>query len=339
LKALVLHGVADLRLENEWPRPDVPNGWVLVRVEHAGICGSDLPRMMKYGAHKHPLICGHELAGHIELSRSTRFAEGDRVAVLPNIPCGTCAMCKKGEEFHCVDYDFIGSRRDGGFAEYCAVPEDNLLRLPRQVDTETGALIEPILVALHAVRASHLKATERVLVLGGGPIGNLIAQWARIGGTSRIVVADIKESALVTAEAVGLKTRTLAGDSAQRVEQYDVVFEAAGANEALSLALRSVGHKGRIIVIGRQASGVVVSTPVFESFMRKEAAIIGCWGYKARGEARYLRHVLRRGLIQIKPLISHRIDIVSSVGFIQSMWDGKLQYSKVLLEFGDDHGC
>ncbi|MCX6992846.1 MAG: alcohol dehydrogenase catalytic domain-containing protein, partial [Kiritimatiellaeota bacterium] len=237
MKALVLHGIGDLRFEAAWPDPVVPEGWACVRVGASGICGSDLPRLMQHGAYKHPLIPGHEFAGTVVEPGLTALPKGRKVAILPQIPCGQCAGCRVGP-FHCTNYDFIGSRRDGGFAEYCAVPASNLFPLPDGLPLEAGAFIEPLAVTLHVVRRANLAAGSRVLVLGGGAIGILTAQWARILGGREVVLADIRDESLAIAAECGIeKVFNPLSDAFKAQAAFTHIFEAAGATAALVTAI------------------------------------------------------------------------------------------------------
>lgn len=190
MKALVLHGPGSYRVESAWPDPILVPGWALIRVRQAGICGSDLPRFAVTGSYHHPMILGHEFAGTVETPAlgSARFRTGDCVAVLPIIPCKACEGCQTGDPFHCRNYQFLGSRNDGGFAEYCLVPEENLFRLPAGVDFRAGAFIEPIAVALHVVRRSGFQKGESALVFGRG--GNRPPHCVVIEGTRRVTCGD-----------------------------------------------------------------------------------------------------------------------------------------------------
>ena len=270
MKALVLHEPCDLRFESKCKIPEIEDAWVLIRIKYSGICGSDLPRIFKTGGYSHPLICGHEFCGHVDISKSNSFNEADRVAVLPLMPCGNCELCKMGEPFHCKNYGFLGSRRDGGFAEYCVVPDENLFRLPENVGFETGVFIEPILVSLHVLRTSGIKPSDKVLVLGAGTIGILAAQWAKIVGASKVFIADIREEALKIAQQCDLKTLDAKTNDIEKWGPYDVIIEAAGANSALISALKNINHKGNVVVIGIETSDMRIPNEIFESFMRKE---------------------------------------------------------------------
>ena len=269
MKALVLHRPGDLRYEMKWPVPEIRDGWILVKTRYSGVCGSDLPRIMKTGGYHHPFICGHEFCGTVYDTSSSSFSQGQRVAVLPLIPCGSCRMCETEEPFHCENYDFIGSRRDGGFAEFCLVPQENVIRLPRHAEFETGAFIEPILVSLHVLRTAQLNNQDRVLVIGAGPIGNLIAQWAQILGAERVLITDIREKSLEIAKSCGLQATPSPGTEIKSNGPYSLIVEAAGSNTALETTFKRIDHKGRIVIVGRETGDTVVRRSIFENFMRK----------------------------------------------------------------------
>lgn len=153
MKAWVLHGADDIRYE-EIERPQPADCEVLVRVQAAGICGSDVPRIYKTGAHVHPLIPGHEFSGIVEKTGTSTNPEweGKRVGVFPLIPCRECIPCRKRQYELCRNYSYLGSRRNGGFAEYVLVPEWNLIELPANVSFTEAAMLEPMAVAVHAMR-------------------------------------------------------------------------------------------------------------------------------------------------------------------------------------------
>ncbi len=335
MKALVLHKPGDLRYEAKWPAPEIRDGWILVKTRYAGICGSDLPRIMKTGGYHHPFICGHEFCGTVYDASSSSYTQGQRVAILPLIPCGSCIMCKKEELFHCKNYDFIGSRRDGGFAEFCLVPQENVFRLPNHVEFETGAFIEPILVSVHVLRTAQINSQDSVLVIGAGPIGNLTAQWAQIFGAKRVLITDLREKSLNIARSCGLQAIPSHGAEMKSNGPYSLIVEAAGSNKALETTLEQIDHKGRIVVVGRETGDTVVKRSVFEGFMRKESSIIGCWGYKIKDDEQIVHHTLKKNLLKIQPLISHRFFLSEGVKIVEEMWEKKFFYCKVLFDVGE----
>lgn len=158
MRAYVLHGIDDLRLE-ETALPEIKEREVLVKVMAAGICGSDIPRIYKTGTYSYPLTPGHEFSGTVIKTgpEADKKWMGKRVGIFPLIPCGECEPCRKKQYEMCRHYSYLGSRTNGGFAEYAAVPEENLIELPEEVSYEVAAMLEPMAVAVHAMRKSGVR--------------------------------------------------------------------------------------------------------------------------------------------------------------------------------------
>ncbi|HBA69044.1 MAG TPA: galactitol-1-phosphate 5-dehydrogenase [Lachnospiraceae bacterium] len=189
MKAWILHEVNKLYLEElEKPIPDRDE--VLVAVKAVGICGSDIPRIYQTGAHTHPLVPGHEFSGVVEATGADVDTawNGKRVGIFPLIPCKNCLPCKRKQYEMCRHYDYLGSRRNGGFAEYAAVPAECLVELPDNVSFAEAAMLEPMAVAVHAMRrafpevrdfvSASVQGTQNtagtVVICGLGTIGLLL---------------------------------------------------------------------------------------------------------------------------------------------------------------------
>lgn len=330
--ALVLNSVASLKFESEWPFPQADKGWVIVKVCASGICGSDLSRIMKTGAYRHPMIPGHEFSGIVE-TEDSHIAKGTKVGVLPIIPCGKCDGCRIGP-FHCRQYDFLGSRRDGGFAQYCAVPSQNLVPLPENISLEEGAFLEPLSVALHAVQRSMLHRGDKALVLGCGAIGLLIAQWARIFGAQEVFLADIRSRSLEIARACGFEHAfNPSEENMENIGEFDAIFEAAGSNTALVSAVEKIKPSGSIIMVGRDVKDTLLPVAVVEKFMRKEVTLIGCWGYDNRDQTQFLYENLKSGKFIFHPMITHRIALADGPAVIEKMWQREIFFCKVMFCF------
>lgn len=158
MKANVLFGIGDLKYTNI-PLPRLKSDEVLVKVKAAGICGSDIARVFKTGTYHFPTVIGHEFSGVVSDIGSSTYLSwlGKRVSVFPLKPCFKCNNCKNKEYELCSNYDYLGSRCNGGFAEYVAVPVWNLLEIPDCVCYEEAAMLEPAAVALHALKRSGFK--------------------------------------------------------------------------------------------------------------------------------------------------------------------------------------
>lgn len=278
MRAAVLHGIGDLRIE-EAPEPSIREGYVLIDVAYNGICGSDLGMIHAYGvsADPHPLtgacgpqILGHEFSGVIrELGAGVDgVAVGDRVVVRPNYFCGDCAACRAGHEHLCEKGAFHGiNAPGGGLSERTAVPAVNVHVLPDTVSLAQAAVVEPLAVALHAVVLSGAASGQFALVLGGGPIGIATALNLRAGGTGRILVSEPSATRRGVAAGLGFDTVDPAQvDPCTAVRERtdgagaDVVFECAGVAAAMQTALGAVRARGTVILLATYKEQVPLNT-------------------------------------------------------------------------------
>lgn len=189
MKAIYVTGPNEFSVqEREKPIPKRDD--VLIRVRMAGICGTDLHLFQgKNPFVRYPLIPGHEYMGEVlQAPARSKLKRGDKVTVFPEVGCGRCLACREGRVVHCPEFKFVGSALpDGGFCEYVAVPFKRVFRLPKTMEDEVGAMVEPTSVAVHAVKRAGLRKGMRAVVIGGGTIGLLIGQVARAYGVSKLV--------------------------------------------------------------------------------------------------------------------------------------------------------
>lgn len=274
MKAYVLHGIGDLRYE-DCPIPKIPSGWALVRVLAAGICSSDIPRIFEKGTYHFPTIPGHEFSGRVEKVASEADMQwvGKRVGIFPLIPCKKCPSCQKGQYETCSNYDYIGSRRDGGFAEYVAVPVWNLIELPESVSDIQGALLEPAAVALHAVKRARVFPGASVCVVGTGAIGLLAGQWAKIQGAGRVVLKGRNKAKCQIVQQCGLEYM---GDS-HTGEEFDCVIEAVGSARALEESLLLTKPGGKLVLMGNPDGPRTLSQDLYWRILRKQLTLTGTW--------------------------------------------------------------
>jgi len=330
MKALVLYGPNDYRIESDWPMPQLPEGWALVKVSYAGICGSDIPRFFTTGSYHSPMIIGHEFSGVVaRCAANGKIAEGTKVAVLPIIPCRTCEGCRStGQPFHCDHYMFIGSRNDGGFAEYCAVKEENLFPLAEDQDLKVGAMIELFAVGLHVIRRSGFKA-GRAVVFGAGPIGLACALWLDYLG-AEVTVVDVRDYSLNIAKSLGLNAISFDGLSDDK--RFDFAYEASGNPAALTKAVLVTKDLGAVTVVGRNTGDTVFSSAVFEKLMRKELTLNGCWGYNLAGEEALMRSFLASR--DVRTMISHLIPLDQVPEVLENVVRAKGEYCKIMIDMG-----
>lgn len=286
MKAAVLHAKENLRYE-DYPTPEPSDDQVLVKVKAAGICGSDIPRVLGDGAHFYPIILGHEFSGEIVSVGSSvkTVSVGDRVAAVPLIPCFVCSDCQKGNYSQCGHYSFIGSRVQGGFADYVALPESNVVRFDKSVSFEQGAFFEPSTVALHGLKCADYHGGEDVAILGGGTIGLFAAQWAMIFGAKRVFVFDIDNERLALAKKLGadVTINTLEHDFKENVKEYTngkgfgFIFETAGVDVTMKLAFELAANKASVCFIGTPTKDLTFTPKLFENMNRKEFKLTGSW--------------------------------------------------------------
>ncbi len=347
MRALVLHGIGDLRVE-EVPRPVPAQGEVLVRVACCGVCGSDVPRVFVKGTYRFPTICGHEFAGTIEACGPgvAGYRPGERVAVFPLLWCGRCPACERGAFAMCSDYDYYGSRRDGAFAEFVAVPVRNLLRVPEEVSLEAAAMTEPAAVALHAVRrAGGCLAGQTAAIFGAGPIGLLAAQWARRIGAERVILFDVVAEKLDLARRLGfdLAFDPNACDAVETVRSLtagwgaELCVEAAGVPATLRQAIAAARASGRVVLLGNPSADVTLPAALISQAMRRELDLLGVWNssFSPAGNTDDWHAVLSAaatGRLRLEPLVTHRVRLEEAPAALAMMRDRTEFFAKVLVQ-------
>ena len=286
MKAARLHTIGDLRCDEvELP---VPHGEeLLVRVGACGICGSDLPRVFEHGSSngKYPLTIGHEFAGEVVQvgEQADPALVGVRAAIFPLIPCRKCDPCVTGNYAMCEDYDYLGSRRDGGFAEYCLIPSAWHLIPSEKASMEELSMTEPACVAQHAVRRANVQAGQTVVIFGAGPIGILAARWVKIFGAEPILV-DISPEKVEFAREKGFRVVNSREENViEAVKKWnggrlaDAAIEGTGAGVVLSNCIECVRAKGTIALLGNPAGETKIPQKLHSMMLRKEVEVHGVW--------------------------------------------------------------
>ncbi len=269
--------------------PVVPAaGQVQIEVSHCGICGTDLHifhGQMDRRVHM-PQVMGHEMSGTIVATGDgvEGYVPGDRVPVRPLDYCGSCPACRAGHSHICQRLKFIGIDTPGAFQGLWTVPARTLHRLPDELSFEHGALIEPLAVACHDIRRGNVQAGEYAIVLGGGPIGLLVALVARAAG-ARVVISEINPFRLKLAHELGLEAVNPAQtdlvdlvNSATGDAGADVVFEVTATAEGAEMMTKLPRTRGRVVVVG--IFGAPQKVDLFRCFWR-ELNLIGARVYEA----------------------------------------------------------
>jgi L-iditol 2-dehydrogenase len=308
MKSVRLHGPGDLRLLDE-PDPIPRAGENLLRVTAVGICGSDLHWFHEAGIGDarldKPLVLGHEFTALTE--------DGIRVAVDPAIPCGVCEYCQRGNPNLCDKLIFAGhGEQDGALREKIAWPERCLFPLPEALSDSDGVMLEPLGIALHAVDLAHLQLGMSVGIFGCGPIGLLILQLACLSGASRLLATDILPQRVAAARELGADEASLVGepfDDRQLVKSgrhgLDVVFEAAGENAAVEMAVAACRPGGKVILVGIPADD---RTSFTASIARRKGLTIKL---VRRMKLTYPRAIqlVESGKVNVRSLVTHRFPL------------------------------
>ncbi len=351
MKALRLYAPGDLRLEDipiPLPCPDE----VLLRVLACGICGSDIPRIFEHGTYKYPLIPGHEFSGIVENVGSEMGKDwiGRHVVVYPLIPCRQCSSCYSGLYTQCLNYDYLGSRRDGGFAEYVTVPGSHIIPVPDGVSGVLSAMTEPCAVALHAVRKIPIAVGDTVLVMGAGAIGILIALWARTAG-AEVFMTDVVVDKLRFARSLGFKNlldamQTHVPDWIKQKCKYgvNVVFETTGFPIGLETAIESCCISGSIVLVGNPAcKEMSIGIKQYGMILRKEIHIVGIWNSVIneypKNEWQVVLEEFRKESDLYKKIVTHEVSIERLKDFLVEMYQKKIFPIKAMFVNKEIESC
>ncbi|MDP9051567.1 MAG: galactitol-1-phosphate 5-dehydrogenase [Acidobacteriota bacterium] len=342
MNALVLSEYRRFTLEDV-QMPECRVTEVLVQVAACGICGSDVHGYDgSSGRRIPPIVMGHEAAGLVVAvgSEVRSVAVGDRVTFDSTVYCAKCEYCLRGDVNLCEDRQVVGVscveyRRAGAFAEYIAVPEYIVYRLPNSLSFADAAMLEAVSVALHAVRLSEIKGGETALVIGAGMIGLLVVQAARNAGCKRVLVADVDATRLQMAATLGADETLHASEADLTCEilrltggrGVDVVLEAVGRGETVATAIDCVRKGGTVTLVGNIASQV--SIPLQKVVTRQIRLQGSC---ASAGEYPEAMELVSSGKIQVAPLISAVAPLSDGPEWFERLYAREPNLMKVILD-------
>ncbi len=359
MKAWVLNQIGEIKYEDV-TRPVPAEGEVLLRVRAAGICGSDIPRVYQTGAHKMPLIPGHEFSGVVETvgpGVDERWLNKP-VGVFPLIPCRKCEPCRHGHFELCRSYDYVGSRRDGAFGEFVTVPAANLMELPEGVSFEEAAMLEPMAVAVHAMRkgimtgegenAVKLPLDAKVAVCGLGTIGLLLVMFLLEEGYHNLYVIGNKAFQKEKAAKLGIspdrfcdsKTENVTDWLREKASGLDLYFECVGRNESINYGLDAAAPEGRIVLVGNPAGDMEFGRDMYWKILRNQLTLRGTWNSSCGAmdpdlvpfdDWGYVIGKLREHRISPRDIISHTFPLEGLEQGLLLMRDKKEDYGKVMI--------
>jgi L-iditol 2-dehydrogenase len=317
MKAMRLEGVGQL-FTREVDKPTPGPEDLLVRVEACGVCGTDRHLFHGEFPSKPPVTLGHEFSGIIEAmgSQVTGFAIGDRITGDPNIACGRCSHCVNGRVNLCRNLQAIGISRDGGFADYVIVPQKQAFLLPANLNPMFGAFCEPLACCLHGIDLAEIKAGSSVAVLGGGVIGLLTVQLARLAGASTVILSTRQASRRELAEQLGA-TASVDPSASDIIEAItgaaglipggvDVVLECAGVGETVQQAMKLVRPGGTVVILGVMAQGEKIKIEPFDLLFREVKLVTSFLNPFTHRRAADL---IASGTIEVERLISRKVSL------------------------------
>lgn len=292
--------------------PVLQKGQALLRIKRIGICGTDLHAFEgTQPFFEYPRILGHELAAElVDAGGAEGFATGDKVTIIPYFNCGTCIACRSGKPNCCTSIKVCGVHIDGGMAEYLAVPSYSLVQ-GGDLSYDELALIEPLAIGAHGIRRAGVLPGEYVLVIGAGPIGLGIAEFARIAG-GNVIVMDINEQRLAFCKdklGVQYVVNAMAPDVTEQLKQITngdmptVVIDATGSQKAIINAFQYMAHGARYVLVGLQKGEISFSHPEFH---KREATLMSSRN-ATREDFNHVIDSMKKGLVKPATYITHRV--------------------------------
>ena len=299
----------------EIPLPEPKAGEVLIKIQRIGVCGSDIH--VNHGKHpytSYPVTQGHEVSGTIEKCGSgvNVFKKGDLVTIQPQVVCGTCYSCTHGGYHICDSLKVMGFQTTGMASDYFCTDADRVLKLPDEMTPDEGAMVEPVAVACHALSRSIDVSGKNVLVMGAGPIGNLVGQAAKGLGAKDVLITDLSDFRLELAAKVGIDYTV--NPSKQNLREAifkafgdnkaDLILECVGVQPTMEAAITNARKGTDIVVVGVFGDKAKVDLGMVQDH---ELRLIGTAMYQTRD---YLEAIelIQKGAIQLKPLMTDHFD-------------------------------
>ncbi|MBN8595583.1 MAG: galactitol-1-phosphate 5-dehydrogenase [Anaerolineae bacterium] len=326
------------------PIPTLEPNWVLLKVGAVSICGSDVLRVWHGHAKVLPIVLGHECAGTVAaVGEGVDTALiGRRFALIPLIPNLESPISAMGFYSSSPGYSFIGSRINGGFAEYVAAPVTSIIELPDNVPIEIGALLEPCTVAYHALNRGGGVAGKTIVVFGAGSIGLLTIQVANALGAAKIIAVDLSDAHLKSAAQFGARI-TLNPHVTDVIQVImneshlgaDLALEVAGVPDTLMQAVLSTRPGGDVVLVGNQPVSKQISLDIIEQMMRRQLNMHGSWmSYSAPFPGREWSGTLalmQAGKLALDAIISHRIILPELPAMFERIHQGGFDYCKIMV--------
>jgi len=349
---------AVLKSLGEWTydQIDVPNpnkNQAVIKIIKSGICSTDVVRSMQFGFYSYPIVPGHEMYGSIYKlgSNIKNFKEGDKVCVYPLITkCNDENCCGGIHSVYgidkapnlCSDYDFLGSRSHGGYAEYVLSPIKNLIKVPDKLSDELAVFTEPASVALHAFKiANQDRSFDSVAIYGLGPIGILIAAWCKLNKISNVIGIDRNQHRFKNFIDLGFNhiIDSSKNDVIEKVKKFtsndgcEIAFECSGSEDLLNKSILSLKKSGKLIVLSNQINESKLEVSTLNKILRQEVVIKGSWSsvIEPHNEWEESLNMMENNKLEIKNLISHNFKFSDAPTLFKSMYNKEFKFSKIIL--------
>ncbi len=327
MNVLNLHGIGDLRFEKK-ETYSLTKDHVLVKIKYCGICSSDIERVFINGTYHFPTIPGHEMSGQIvAVNDDDEELLGKKTAIFPLMPCFECNACEREEYAQCSNYNYFGSRCDGGYSEYLLVPKWNLVVFNDELDYKIAALCEPGAVAIHSINIGDIQKGDNVAVSGTGTIGMMIALVAHRKEANVTVIGRSNES-LEFSKSLGLKTLLT---SELENKTFDKVYEVVGNNESINQSISICDNFGTIILVGNPKDNVNLDKQIYWKILRKQLVLKGIWNSSYNQKINDWKEILElmtEGNIPFDSLISkeyHMSEFEDAFDYLRNSKEKKLK--------------
>lgn len=321
------------------PVPKVKEGQVLVKIKRIGICGSDIH--VYHGKHpytSYPVVQGHEVSGEIvKLSDGgSNFREGDKVTIQPQVVCDKCYSCKHGQNHICNNLKVMGFQTTGMASEYFAVDAEKVLKLPENINYDHGALVEPLAVAVHALKRGGDIKGRKILVLGAGPIGNLVAQAANGMGAQIVMITEVSDYRLNVAReceinyCLNSKIQDIGEELINKFgkDKADLILECVGINITMEQAVTNARKGTDIIVVGVFAEKATVDLGLVQD---RELRLIGTLMYQEEDYKKAIE-LIEENKVRLDPLVTDHFPFEDYLKAYKYIDDKKDKIMKVMIK-------
>jgi L-iditol 2-dehydrogenase len=321
------------------PVPKVKEGQVLVKIKRIGICGSDIH--VYHGKHpytSYPVVQGHEVSGEIVklTDGGSNFKEGDKVTIQPQIVCGRCYSCQHGQNHICDNLKVMGFQATGMASEYFAVDLKKVLKLPENISYDHGALVEPLAVAVHALKRGGDIKRRKILILGAGPIGNLVAQAANGMGAQSVMITEISDYRINIARECGINyclNSKIQDIGEELIDTFgknkaDLILECVGINTTTEQAIANARKGTDIIVVGVFAEKATVDLGLVQD---RELKLIGTLMYQEE-DYRKAIELIEENKVKLDPIITEHFPFECYLEAYKYIEEKKDKIMKVMIK-------